>query len=565
MKLMKSALLGTAAALAATAGAQAADLPSTKSAPVEYVRVCDVYGAGFFYIPGTQTCLKIGGRVRFELETQSVGNFWRTPSVGGAYTSNAKLNGAGAVTTNLSGVNNFVNKNGIDSLGWLARGYLFVDARTQSAWGTVQTVMTLRVSSQSGVLGSNYTTGALASTNAFTPSLDAAYVRFAGFTFGRAASNFTPLPPYMYNTDYWGGFAAGIKQLAYTATFGGGFSASIALEDRQDMAQSITANALGMNSVLNPAIGNPAIPGGVNNLNGQLTSTAAGPSRLPNLVGNLRVDQAWGWAQLSGAVGQTTANVGSVISTLAAAANATGAIVPGPNSVLVTGANGPLLQRTGWALAGSVRINLPMIAAGDHLHLTAGYTRGMLDMIMGQGLNGNVPKNGIYMGGLQRSDRSMTIFCRTISVVGVPNGANDCTSAGAEQTKAWNVGGMFTHYWTPTVRQNFAASYVRVTPGRVAQTTDWQEGGLSRASAWTVGTNVTWSPVSNFDIGLELTYARLNQRLTGLNGAAPSALSNANNVDTNAGTNCANVGICATNFKVSPNVWNARIRVERSF
>lgn len=56
MKLVKSLLLGSAAGLVAVAGAQAADLPTKKSAPVEYVRVCDAYGAGFFYIPGTQTC-----------------------------------------------------------------------------------------------------------------------------------------------------------------------------------------------------------------------------------------------------------------------------------------------------------------------------------------------------------------------------------------------------------------------------------------------------------------------------------------------------------------------------
>ena len=52
MKLLKSSLLGSAAALAAAAGAQAADLPVKKAVPVEYVRVCSAYGAGFFYIPG---------------------------------------------------------------------------------------------------------------------------------------------------------------------------------------------------------------------------------------------------------------------------------------------------------------------------------------------------------------------------------------------------------------------------------------------------------------------------------------------------------------------------------
>jgi hypothetical protein len=64
---IKSLLLGSAAALVAVTGAKAADAPVTmvEPEPVEYVRVCDVYGTGFFYIPGTETCLKIGGYVRF--------------------------------------------------------------------------------------------------------------------------------------------------------------------------------------------------------------------------------------------------------------------------------------------------------------------------------------------------------------------------------------------------------------------------------------------------------------------------------------------------------------------
>ncbi|MFN7011205.1 MAG: porin, partial [Allorhizobium sp.] len=36
--------------------------------PMEYVRVCDAFGTGYFYIPGTETCLKIGGEVRATLE-----------------------------------------------------------------------------------------------------------------------------------------------------------------------------------------------------------------------------------------------------------------------------------------------------------------------------------------------------------------------------------------------------------------------------------------------------------------------------------------------------------------
>jgi hypothetical protein len=62
---IKSLLLGSAAALAVVSGAQAADaIVAAEPEPMEYVRVCDAFGTGFFYIPGTETCLKIGGEVR---------------------------------------------------------------------------------------------------------------------------------------------------------------------------------------------------------------------------------------------------------------------------------------------------------------------------------------------------------------------------------------------------------------------------------------------------------------------------------------------------------------------
>jgi hypothetical protein len=66
---IKSLLLGSAAALAAVSGAQAADaIVAAEPEPMEYVRVCDAFGTGYFYIPGTETCLKIGGLVRVEIQ-----------------------------------------------------------------------------------------------------------------------------------------------------------------------------------------------------------------------------------------------------------------------------------------------------------------------------------------------------------------------------------------------------------------------------------------------------------------------------------------------------------------
>ena len=66
MKVVKSLLLGTAAGLIAVGGAQAADLP-VKAKAVEYVKVCSLYGAGFYYIPGSDTGIKLGGYLRAEV------------------------------------------------------------------------------------------------------------------------------------------------------------------------------------------------------------------------------------------------------------------------------------------------------------------------------------------------------------------------------------------------------------------------------------------------------------------------------------------------------------------
>ena len=82
---IKSLLLGSAAALVAVTGARAADaVVVAEPEPVEYVRVCDVYGAGFYYMPGTETCLKVSGYIRYDIGAGDDGfsNFGR-PSTSG--------------------------------------------------------------------------------------------------------------------------------------------------------------------------------------------------------------------------------------------------------------------------------------------------------------------------------------------------------------------------------------------------------------------------------------------------------------------------------------------------
>jgi hypothetical protein len=84
----KSFLFGSVAAVAAAGGAQAADL--TIAEPVDYVRVCDAFGVGYWYIPGTDTCIKIGGEVNFFAAFQKGG--WEFGKVKGHWTIEGETN-----------------------------------------------------------------------------------------------------------------------------------------------------------------------------------------------------------------------------------------------------------------------------------------------------------------------------------------------------------------------------------------------------------------------------------------------------------------------------------------
>src|SRR5260370_9405863 len=115
MKMVKSLILGSAAGLVAMSGAQAADLP-VKAKAVEYVRICSLYGAGFFYIPGTDCCIKLGCYVRADLTINGGvydGPFW---------------NGEGGIRDRYA---NFYNDR--------SRLALTIDTRTATEYGVVRT------------------------------------------------------------------------------------------------------------------------------------------------------------------------------------------------------------------------------------------------------------------------------------------------------------------------------------------------------------------------------------------------------------------------------------------
>jgi hypothetical protein len=462
MKLVKSLLLGSAAGIAAVAGAQAADLPSRKAAPVEYVRVCSAYGAGFFYIPGTDTCLRVGGRVRAEY------------TVGTRYGSLQ------------------------DAYGTRSRGRLNVDARTATAYGTLRTFFRyeLTVSSgfYAGTIGGNQ--GIIAPGTArngaggpgTASNLDLAFIQFGPITAGRAQSFFD-----FYANDYtFSTFRTAdsrLNLLAYTATFGSGFSATVSLEDRN------TGTGQRENGAFGRFTGAGLVLGGQD---------------FPDVVASLRVDQGWGSAQLSGAL--TQRKVPSVI--------AGGAIVQGS------------ADEYGWAIQGGVKINLPMLAAGDTLFLQAAYADGALGYL--------------GWGGQYGSGRITSSIAGNQLVVG-DFGVD--VLGNAKSSTGWSILAAFRHFWTPTLRSELVASYSELKLGYNSPAGVYAAGAPIRSldpKELIVAGNLIWSPVSGLDIGVEVLYTRTE--------LASRVLP----VD-NTGARVVGLGI------KNDDAWAGRLRIQRDF
>jgi len=211
--VIKNVLLGSVAGLAMVGSAAAADLP-VKARAAEYVKICSTYGAGFYYIPGSDTCLKVGGFVQADYNYQDY---------------------------------SYLDGYDYQDTYFLARGALRLDARTQTEYGTLRSYIEYRLTY--GGSGSDFSE----STGA---NLDKAYIQFAGFTFGKVQSFFD----YYADNNIWGIDSVEITSdentiaAAYTADFGNGFTATISIEDDSSRANGVDFDIFGNTETDIPAL-----------------------------------------------------------------------------------------------------------------------------------------------------------------------------------------------------------------------------------------------------------------------------------------------------------------------
>src|ERR1700754_4053775 len=152
---IKSLLPGPAPGIAAIGAAHAADLPMEKAEPVEYVKVCSQFGPGFFYIPGTDTCLKIGGDVRVDYGFNTA-------------TKSDRAAGTSSKATSQT-----------DFQGRLQLGF---DARTETDYGLLRPYILIDVGT--GSTGNQTWQTGIPTTAGSAFYMDKAYIQFGGLTAG---------------------------------------------------------------------------------------------------------------------------------------------------------------------------------------------------------------------------------------------------------------------------------------------------------------------------------------------------------------------------------------------
>ena len=431
MTLTKSLLLGSAATLVVVAGAQAADLPTKKGAPAaEYVKVCKVGDIAGFIIPGSDTCLKISGYVNAQIAAGNVSDERKLEYFTG-------LGGGAEVTTSAA---KYVN-----DLGFSTRGQVNFDAVTNTAMGPL--LAHIEIQSNSGVGFDPLGNGAV---------LNAGYVQWAGITAGKHGSFYD----YLAGGDTWKDFfspdhsGTPINLLAYTATFGGGFSATLSLEQNESVS--------GFNVVSNTAVGTKLVA---------LSGTPLGV-RAPDIIGSLDVTQSWGGAHLAG----VAHNIRQELSEFSRSSD---------------------VDTWGYGVIGGVTFNLPMLSAGSKIAFQGAYAHGAI-AYSGAGS----PAWGEQDQGFNTNGNG-TLFPMADAVY---TSATNSWSL----SDAWSAAVQLTWKVSPNFEIDPEVAYANVDYGSSFEN-NYPTTLSQKADAWWIGAVFDWSPVKNLDFALDAVYESSHQ------------------------------------------------------
>ncbi len=476
MKMVKSLLLGSAAGLVAVAGAQAADLP-VKAKPVEYVKVCSLYGAGFWYVPGTDTCLKIGAFVREEIG-------W---------------NQSGSLVTGIATGGGQFTRTDTSQLAMRTRSSISVDLRTQTEYGVLRSYL------EGGFESTSVNGGATSNDVVW---FDRGFIQFAGLTAGRIRSYFDINSPYefAYLTQLTNGDSntfRGLWGIAYTAQFGNGISASLSFEDGGSSDQ-------GNNAGQSRGRGRHDVNLSMASQLGLGTTSFDNEGwKFPDVIGALRIDQAWGYAQVAAALHDASAGYYQTGGT---------ALAAGIQN------NGHPGDAYGFAVSGGFHLNDVLGLKGDTFALQATYAEGASTYVTSVG-----GASQVYGGNMSAGFGWITDGVFT-------------TGSGVALTTAWGINGGYQHFWNPKWRTSLYGGYTAIEYGGSATAMICPAPGVANGTAltavsncspnfsfWQVGSRTQWNPHPDLDIGVDFVWSHLNTAFAGTatlaaNGARPGGV-----------------------------------------
>jgi hypothetical protein len=451
------------------------------------VKVCTLYGDGFYYIPGTQTCIKIGGFLRTEVDFHAGGSFTPFFATNGLQT---RANDAAATR---------------------ARGVATFDVREQTPYGTLRAYIaggwqyTTNDSPTLSLAGAAVGTAGGAASPSNSPNSNTyllrAFIQWGGFTFGKTASfyDFFNTSKYSHQTnflyqDYAG---VGVFTYAYTQQLGNGTAWSIALQDNTNFAHPVLDVGAAADAPFNVAATGPTNSGFTN----------AG-FLVPDIVTSLRVDQVWGGAQIAAILHDNRSNA---------------YLTPGGGIIDTTGHPN---DKWGWAISGGVELNLANWgwAKGDTFAVQSQYCVGdsescvnnsgarVADLFWGRRRGGNI--------GLAWVDDAF--FANTAA----------SPHTDLQLPTAWNIWAAVQHYWMPELRTSLYGGYLEFkanssavdanvcaplhaggtnAAGTIFGSSAVSASGCTDWAAWAIGSRTIWNPVRNLDIGVDVLYSALTK------------------------------------------------------
>jgi len=537
MKMVKTLMLGSAAGLLAMSGAQAADLP-VKAKAVEYVRICSLYGAGFFYIPGTDTCIKLGGYLR--VDSTFNGSVYDQPAWSGDLGQGNRYR---------------------DYYASRSRMAITVDTRTATEYGVVRTFgqgdFQFTTQGNNSVNPAVFTASPAAGTNTSLlnqpgegyVAVEMAFIQFAGFTFGKSSSAYaTPWNGYpgSQNSSFLlGGHdtVTGVNNIQYTAQFGGGVSGTIGLDDPTVFNRTAVYNlSTGLNFA---GVGGNAYDG----------------VRAPDVVGNIRVDQAWGLFQVSAAAHQVGGSY-NILNTAVAPAGTVGVAAASSNSF--SEISGHPDDKWGGSVMAALQIKNVPTGAGDDIRIDASYAKGDTKNVIST--SAASPNFAMFSGTSRPGAYRSVGFGATTDAVYLPaifGGTGDL-----KLTEAYGIRGGFNHNWDPywstslfgsasAVRYNGSATDLTSAKGQYCAV--YVTGKTVSAdftcnpdfNVYMVGAVTRWTPVKNLTFSAEVLYMKLDQKYTGA-------------VTTTGGPGAPQPGGVAYELKNQDTV-SLNVRVQRNF